>query len=63
MISEQDCTKILNDGDIKLSIEDVRIIRDLMIALATIQYEVYLNQKTQGIDHNHKKENSPIKAA
>ncbi len=39
MISEQECAKILNDGEVKYSKEEVKLIRDLLIALATIEYE------------------------
>jgi hypothetical protein len=41
MINEQECTIILNEGDVKFNKEEVKIIRDLLISLATIEYEFY----------------------
>jgi len=41
MLNEQECTKILNDGDVKYSHEEVKLIRDLLETLATIEYEFY----------------------
>jgi len=46
MISEQDCTKILNVGEIKYDKDEVKLIRDLIVALATIEYEEFNNKKT-----------------
>jgi len=39
MISEQECMKILNNGDVRFNIEEVKLIRDLLVSLATIEYE------------------------
>ena len=41
MISEQECMRILNSGDVRFNIEEVRLIRDLLVSLATIEYEQY----------------------
>ena len=41
MISEQECIQILNQGEIKYSKEEVKLIRELLISLATIEYEEY----------------------
>lgn len=41
MISEQECTKILNAGERKYSVEEVKQIRELLTALAIIEYEDY----------------------
>jgi len=46
MISEQECTKILNLGEIKYNKDEVKQIRDLIITLATIEYEEFNNKKT-----------------
>jgi hypothetical protein len=55
--------KILNAGDVKLSAEEVQQIRDLMVALAAIEYEDYINRKSKGIGHKNFKINEPRKAA
>ncbi len=47
MISEQECTKILNAGEVKYSAEEVRQIRELMVSLATIEYEDYIRLKSK----------------
>ena len=39
MISEADCIKILNSSDVKYSKEQAKVIRELLISLATIEYE------------------------
>jgi hypothetical protein len=39
MLSEQECVKILNDGDVRFNKEEVKQIRELVLALATIEYE------------------------
>ncbi|WP_340111030.1 hypothetical protein [Maribellus mangrovi] len=41
MINEKECTKILNGGTVKFSKDEVKMIRDLLIQLATIEYEEY----------------------
>jgi hypothetical protein len=41
MISEQECMNILNGGDVRFKIEEVRSIRDLLMSLATIEYEQF----------------------
>ena len=41
MISEQECMKILNAGEVKFSAEQVKQIRDLLTTLALIEYEQY----------------------
>ena len=41
MINEKECTKILNQGQIKFTKEEVKQIKDLLIQLATIEYEQY----------------------
>lgn len=42
MLSEQECIKILNDGDLKFSKDEMLLIRDLLQALATIEYEQFI---------------------
>jgi len=63
MISEQDCMKILNAGDVKFSAEEVRQIRDLMVDLAAIEYEDYINRKSKDISLENFKIHEPRKAA
>lgn len=41
MINEQECTKILNEGNVKFNKDEVKLIRDFLVALATIEYENY----------------------
>jgi hypothetical protein len=45
MLSEQECTKILNAGEKKYTAEEVKQIRELLTALAIIEYEDYKNRK------------------
>lgn len=40
-MNELECFKILNDGDVKYNMDEVRIIRDLLTALATIEYNEF----------------------
>ena len=63
MISEQECTKILNAGEVKYSAEEVRQIRDLMVGLATIEYEDFVKQKSKQCKTESSKEQKPRKAA
>ena len=47
MINEKECTKILNEGQVKFTKEEVKLIRDFLIQLATIEYDQYkTNLKT-----------------
>jgi hypothetical protein len=39
MINEKECMKILNKGEFKFNNEEVKLIREFLIQLATIQYE------------------------
>jgi len=39
MITEIECFKILNSGDVKYSKEQAKVISELLISLATIEYE------------------------
>ena len=39
MINEKECTKILNAGQVKYTKDEVKLIREFLIQLATIQYE------------------------
>ena len=52
MLSEQECVKILNDGEVKFSKEEVQLIRDLLTAFATIEYEEFNNKKIIKITDN-----------
>ena len=47
MISEQECMKILNSGEVKFSAEQVKQIRDLLTTLALIEYEQYKKQNNK----------------
>lgn len=41
MLNEKECTQILNDGDEKFNIEEVKLIRELLTTLVTIEYDYY----------------------
>jgi hypothetical protein len=41
MISEKECTQILNTGEEKYTNEEVKLIRDFLISLATIENDQY----------------------
>jgi hypothetical protein len=45
MVTEIECIKILNNEQVKYSKEQIKLIRDLLISLATIEYE-HQNQYT-----------------
>jgi hypothetical protein len=44
MINEKECIKILNEGEVKYSLEEAKQIRDLLIQLAIIEFEQYKEQ-------------------
>ena len=41
MISEQECTKILNAGEKKYTHDEILLIREFLTTLATIEVESY----------------------
>lgn len=41
MISENECYKVLNEGEEKFTKEEVKMIRDFVLAMATIQFEEF----------------------
>lgn len=45
MINLKETTKILNEGKVKYSPEDVLTIRDFLISLAQIEYNIYITSK------------------
>ena len=63
MISEHEATKILNDGPVKFSAEEVKQIKDLMVALATIEYEDFQRRKSINNERENNKTHEPRKAA
>lgn len=63
MIREQECTKILNAGEVKYSAEEVRQIRELMVSLATIEYEDFQKRKSKNKEQENSKIYEPRKAA
>jgi hypothetical protein len=42
MINLKETTKILNEGKVKYSQEEVLAIRDFLISLAQIEYNIYI---------------------
>lgn len=63
MISEQEAMKILNAGEQKYSAEEVKQIRELMVALATIEYEDFQKRKSKNKEQENIKIQEPRKAA
>ena len=47
MINEQDCTKILNEGEFKFSHEEMLLIREFITTLALIEFEAYKQNKVK----------------
>lgn len=41
MLPENECRKILNDGESKIGLDEIRLLRDFMVSLATIEFEMY----------------------
>ena len=41
MVNEQECTKILNEGEYKFSHEEMLLIRELITTLAHIEFNNY----------------------
>ena len=44
MINERECTKILNEGEIKFTHEEMLQIREFLSTLALIEFESYKQQ-------------------
>ena len=55
MLNEQECTKILNAGEIKYPHDEMLVIRDFLTTLAIIEFDSYkkkvLSSETGTIDH------------
>lgn len=47
MVNQKDATKILNEGKVKYSPEQVVEIRDFLYALAQIEFENYITSVTK----------------
>ena len=45
MINEQECTKILNEGEFKFTHEEMLQIREFLTTLALIEFEEYKKKK------------------
>ncbi len=41
MLPENECRKILNDGEFTIGLDEIRLLRDFMVSLATIEFEMY----------------------
>ena len=53
MINEKECMQTLNQGQVKFTKDEVKLIRDLLIQLATIEYDQYkTNLKTSENERN-----------
>jgi hypothetical protein len=47
MINEQECTKILNEGEFKFTHEEMLRIREFITTLAQIEFEEYKQKQTK----------------
>jgi hypothetical protein len=47
VINEQECTKILNEGDYKFTHEEMLIIREFITTLAQIEFDCYKQNKSK----------------
>jgi hypothetical protein len=47
MINEQECTKILNDGEFKFTREEMLQIREFMTTLALIEFESHKQNQNE----------------
>ena len=41
MINEKECMQILNSGEETFTLEEVKLIRDFLVMLATIEYDQF----------------------
>ena len=41
MVNEQECTKILNEGEYKFTHEEMLLIREFLTTLARIEFDCY----------------------
>jgi hypothetical protein len=46
MVNEQECTKILNEGEYKFTYEEMLIIRELITTLAQIEFDSYWKKRS-----------------
>ena len=47
MVNEQECTKILNEGEFKFTHEEMLQIRDFLTTLAIIEFEGYKKKQNK----------------
>ena len=47
MVNEQECTKILNEGEFKFTHEEMLLIRDFLTTLAIIEFEEYKKKQNK----------------
>ena len=47
MINEQECTKILNEGEFKFTHEEMLQIREFLTTLAVIEFEGYKKKQNK----------------
>jgi len=47
MISEQECTKILNEGELKFNHDEMLLIREFLNTLAIIEFEAHKEMSYQ----------------
>jgi hypothetical protein len=47
MVNEQECTKILNEGEFKFTHEEMLIIREFLTTLAQIEFDYYKQKQNR----------------
>ena len=47
MVNEQECTKILNEGEYKFTHEEMLLIREFLTTLAIIEFEGYKKKENK----------------
>jgi len=47
MINEQECMKILNEGEFKFTHDEMLLIREFLTTLALIEFEVYKQKQNK----------------
>ena len=47
MVNEQECTKILNEGEYKFTHEEMLQIREFLTTLALIEFDCYQQNKSK----------------
>jgi hypothetical protein len=49
MVNEQECTKILNEGEYKFTHKEMLIIREFITTLAQIEFDCYKQKQNRSV--------------